>query len=248
MRRLLTRRNLGRLARFARSDMLLALDFDGTLAPIVEDRRRARMRASTRRLLGRLARLYPCVVISGRARADLLRRVRGLGLAEVIGSHGIEPGHDSPALRRRVRRWKRALAPRLSALAGVEIEDKALSLAAHYRRCRRKKEARAAILAAARRLAGVRLVPGVLVLDVLPRGVPDKGEALEAVRVRLGCDTAVYVGDDETDEDVFALDAPQRLLGVRVGRTVASRARYYIRDQSEIDRLLRQLLVLSRAR
>jgi len=80
------------LERFARSRMVLALDFDGTLAPIVADPERAAMRLSTRRLLRQVARAYPCVVISGRARADVLRRVRGLGVLEVIGNHGSEPG------------------------------------------------------------------------------------------------------------------------------------------------------------
>jgi hypothetical protein len=50
------------------------------------------------------------------------------------------------------------------------------------------------------------------------------------------------VGDDETDEDVFALRRPGRLLGIRVRRRRGSSAAYYIRTQAEIDRLLRALL------
>ena len=103
------------------------------------------------------------------------------------------------------------------------IEDKGLSLAVHYRGARRKKEARALILDAAAGLGDVRLVGGKQVLNVLPAGAPGKGQALERARARLGCDTAVYVGDDETDEDVFALDQPGRLLAIRVGRKRAPR-------------------------
>jgi trehalose 6-phosphate phosphatase len=70
--------------------------------------------------------------------------------------------------------------------------------------------------------------------------------ALERERDRLGCDTALFVGDDDTDEDVFALDRPGRLLGIRVGRTPASQAPYCLRDQREIDDLLDRLIALRR--
>ena len=55
------------LAQLAWSNVLLGFDYDGTLAPIVADPARAELRADTRRLLTRLAELYPCVVVSGRA-------------------------------------------------------------------------------------------------------------------------------------------------------------------------------------
>ena len=89
------------------------------------------------------------------------------------------------------------------------------------------------------RWATVRLIGGKQVVNILPAGAPHKGLALERARARLGCDTAVYVGDDETDEDVFALDRPGRLLGIRVGRKRSSSAASYVRAQAEIDRLLR---------
>ena len=243
MRYVLAKANRRLLAPLARSRMLLALDFDGTLAPVVADPARAAMRPSTRRLLRQVARAYPCVVISGRARADVLRRVQGLGVLEVIGNHGIEPGHaPAPALPD-VQRWVPLLKLRLGRVPGVTIEDKGLSLAVHYRRSREKRAARARILAAAAGLGEVRLVGGKQVVNVLPPGA-HKGLALERVRTRLGCETAVYVGDDETDEDVFALGRPGRLLGIRVRRRGGSAAAGYIRTQAEIDALLRLLLAL----
>jgi trehalose 6-phosphate phosphatase len=246
MRHILARVNRGVLERFAGSRMLLALDFDGTLAPIVTDPARAAMRASTRRLLRRVTRLYPCVVISGRARSDVLRRTRGVGVVEVIGNHGIEPWYATARVRREVRRWRPLLELRLGRLQGVTVEDKGLSVAVHYRRSPEKKTARARIRAAAARLAGARLVDGKQVLNVLPAGAPGKGLALERARARLGCDTAVYVGDDETDEDVFVLGRPGRLLTIRVGRKRGSSAAYYVRTQAEIDALLRSLLASRR--
>ncbi len=241
MRYLLARSNREVLEQFACSRMLLALDFDGTLAPIVSDPDRAALRPSTRRLLRRAAERHPCVVISGRARADVLPRVRGTGVAAVIGNHGSEPGPAGGGARRAVRRWKADLLRRLGGLEGVWIEDKGLSLAVHYRRSPARKAARERILAAASRLKGARVLGGRLAINIVPADAPHKGQALERARARFGCDTAVFVGDDETDEDVFALDQPGRLLTIRVGRSRRSVAGYFIRGQIEIDRVLRTL-------
>jgi trehalose 6-phosphate phosphatase len=244
MRHVLARANRHVLERFAGSRALLAFDFDGTLSPIVADPDRAAMRESTRRLLGDLARRYPCVVISGRSRGDVSRRLGGVPLAGVVGNHGLEPWHATQRAGRQVRRWVTALEARLGRIPGVVIEDKGLTLAVHYRKAKRTREARALVFAAAGGLGDVRLVGGKQVLNVLPSGAPGKGRALERAALRLGCDTAVYVGDDETDEDVFALGDPARLLGIRVGRKGTSAAGYFIRAQVEIDLLLRSFLAL----
>jgi trehalose 6-phosphate phosphatase len=83
-------------------------------------------------------------------------------------------------------------------------------------------------------------------VNLLPITAPHKGIALERERERLRCDTAIFVGDDKTDEDVFALDQPGRLLGIRVGRSRTSAAAYYIPSQRSIDDLLRALVDLRR--
>ncbi len=241
MRYVLARSNREVLEQFACSRMLLALDFDGTLAPIVSDPDRAALRPSTRRLLRRAAERHPCVVISGRARADVLPRLRGTGVAAVIGNHGSEPGRADARRLRTVRLWKAHLERRLGGLQGVRVEDKGLSLAVHYRHSRARGEVAGRILAAASRLSGARVLGGRLAVNVLLAGAANKGQALERARARFGCDTAVFVGDDETDEDVFALDQPGRLLTIRVGHSRRSAASYFIRRQREIDRVLRTL-------
>ncbi len=243
MKWVLGREGRATLARFTRRRLLVALDFDGTLAPIVADPARAAPRARTRAALRRVAARYPCVVISGRSRRDLLPRLRGLGLRQVIGNHGGEPSPRARQLRARVRRWRASLSRSLRGLAGVTIEDKGLSLAVHYRGAPDLARARGRIQDAASRLAGSRTLGGKCVVNVVPREAAHKGAALEAERLRLGCDAAVYVGDDETDEDVFA-DRARGRLGIRVGRAAASRAGYYLRDQGQVDLLLEALASL----
>jgi trehalose 6-phosphate phosphatase len=233
---------------FAMSNVLLAFDYDGTLAPLVDAPARATMRPSTRRLLAHVSRLYPCVVITGRAQADALGRLRNIEVCRVVGNHGAEPSPHAKAMRRRVQRWLPVLKARLSHHQGVVIEDKGFSVSVHYRQARKRASTRRAILSAAQSLEDVRLVGGKLVVNFLVPDAPHKGLALDRERSHFACDTVIYVGDDETDEDVFQLDRPGQLLSVRVGRKRSSAASYYIRNQADIDRLLETLITLREGR
>jgi trehalose 6-phosphate phosphatase len=244
MKDILSRAGREVLQQFAWSNVLVAFDYDGTLAPIVRDPDQAEMRGTTRLLLGEVASLYPCIVVSGRAQPDARRWLRGIRLQRVVGNHGIEPWQATQPLMQEVTRWAPLLSRRLSSFKGVRIENKTFSVAVHYRRSREKKKARAAILEAAAALGPIRVIGGKQVVNILPEGAPHKGIALERERDRLRRDTAIYVGDDETDEDVFGLDQPGRLLTVRVGPRRASQASYYVRSQAAIDEFLGVLLSL----
>ena len=247
MKGILSREGLPVLEQFAWSNVLLAFDFDGTLAPIVVRPERAWMRSRTRERLRALSNLYPVVVISGRGKADVLRRLQGTGVCDAVGNHGIEPSDATARVREQVIRWGPGLRRDLVGLRGVQVEDKGYSIAVHYRRSREKKRARAVILAAAARLAGVRIIGGKQVVNLLPSRAPHKGLALERELERCGCDTAIYVGDDETDEDVFSLNQPGRLLSIRVGAKRESMADFCLRGQRDVDELIRTLIMLRSA-
>jgi trehalose 6-phosphate phosphatase len=246
MKNILAEANRMVLEQFAWSNVVLAFDYDGTLAPIVSRPERAVMRESTRRLLEQLAAAYPCIVISGRSQADVARRLRSTGVHEVIGNHGIEPWKANQRLSAEVQRWRPILEAHLAPLRGVQIEDKLYSLAIHYRQSREKRRAVAAIVRAIEDLGDVRVIGGKQVVNVLPASAPHKGSSLIRERTRLGCDTAIYIGDDETDEDVFTLDQPGQLLSVRVGRRSTSAAAYFVRSQDEMDALMQVLVELRR--
>lgn len=245
MNHVLTAANVELLAQYAWSRVLLAFDFDGTLAPIVANRDEAMMRARTRTLLEQICRFYPCVVISGRSRDDVGSRLDGLPLRHIIGNHGLEPGEHMSRFEREITEVRPQLETALRGLNGIDIEDKRFSLAIHYRRSRRKREARRAIHDAVAELSTpMRWMPGKLVVNVIPERAPHKGDALIRLRNREGADTAIYVGDDVTDEDVFELDQPGRLLAIRVGRSTSSAAGYFLRDQREMDSFLERLVKL----
>jgi len=231
------------LETFATDRTLVALDFDGTLAPITDHPAKAGMRPSTARLLAEVARRYPCVIVSGRARDDVARLVRPVPV-DVVGNHGAEPVRAHADPRSPVARARRALAPIAALWEGVWIEDKAYSLSLHYRNARHPRGARAALAAAARDLPGVRVFHGKRVLNVVDRTAPDKGDAVEAARRARGCSAVIFVGDDETDEHVFRGGRRAPLLGIRVGRSTRSGAHFYLRDQGAIDALLAALVRL----
>jgi len=243
VKHILSKRNVELLAQVAWSNVLLAFDFDGTLAPIVAARDDAAMRERTRKLLCRVCERYPCAAISGRSRKDVTRRLEGVPVKYIVGNHGLEPGTELKRFAAETAQNLPLLRKALHGIDGVDIEDKRYSLAVHYRRSRKKREARAAIRAATTKLpVPVRVVPGKLVVNLVPPDAPNKGDALLQLRELEQADTALYVGDDVTDEDVFLLDQPGRLFSIRIGASKSSAAAFYLRDQNEMDALLTSLL------
>ena len=237
------------LSTIARSRVLVAFDFDGTLAPIVADRETARMHDSTSALFAEVCELYPCAVISGRGRQDVSDRLGAAPVAYVVGNHGLEPSPRLETFERDMLAARNALEIALTDVAGIDVEDKRYSLALHYRRSKTRRTARATILAAVAALpTRTRVVPGKLVINVLPEHAPNKGDALLALRTTARVEAAVYFGDDQTDEDVFMLHQPGRLWSVRVGKSNTSAATYFLRDQREMDRLLGRLVALRQRR
>ncbi len=244
MKNILADRQRATLEEFLGQKLLLAFDFDGTLAPLVPEPSAAAIPPKTRRLLQALARHYPCAVISGRARGDVLARLTGISLRAVFGNHGIEPVRHPGLVRRRVARWRQRLRRDLPAIPGVIIEDKGVSLALHYRQTRRRAEARRVLLAAAGSLPASRLMEGKMVVNVLPSRTGNKGTALMGLCHRLRCEAAIYGGDDDNDEDVFALAGDRRLLGIRVGRSRTSHAAYFVPRQAAVNELLMRMLAI----
>jgi trehalose-phosphatase len=241
---ILSRRGLAALADFAASSVVLGLDYDGTLAAISGDRSRARLRSTTRRLLQRVARSYPCVVISGRAQDDLIRRLGDVRVWHAFGNHGVERWSRAGQVAPRIHEFARRLRRRLRAYSGVLVEDKTFTITVHYRHACNKALARQAIRRVVRDLPDLRPISGKQAVNLIPQGGWNKGIALQFVRRVLACDRAIYVGDDGTDEDAFASGASGQLLSIRVGASRTSRARYCLRSQAEIDRFLEALLDL----
>lgn len=237
------------------------LDFDGTLSPIVERPDAAAILPAARRAVERLAARVPVVVVSGRGREDVARRVGLPGLI-YAGSHGFDvagPGvsHQvAPQMPPLVERVARRLAAELAAVPGAEIEPKGWTVAVHYRRVGAGDAAavEAAVDRAVAEHPELVKAGGKKVWEVRPALAWDKGAALLWVLAALGLDgddvLPVYVGDDVTDEDAFRVlrQRPGGGIGVRVADEAAgwaTAAEYVLRSPDEVPELLGRLAAAS---
>jgi trehalose 6-phosphate phosphatase len=245
MRYLFSREGLKSIQPYLSEDTLLVFDFDGTLAPIVKQHHRAALPKTTLDLLKQLSRLAPIALLSGRSVKDLKSRSPLPALAW-IGNHGMEglPGEQKQARKTlmAVKGWGRALIPQLESEPELSLENKLYSITLHYRASKSpaRAEKRLRSLAAALR-PRPEVQAGKCVLNLFLPGHTNKGEAVQKLLKRYRFGKAVFVGDDETDEDVFRLRDP-RIFSVRVGIKKGSSANAYLRNQKETNALLRLLL------
>ncbi|MEX5215521.1 MAG: trehalose-phosphatase [Nitrospiraceae bacterium] len=244
---LFSERGLAQLEALSRTRALYAFDFDGTLAEIVRERDHAKLRSEVRQALHDLGRLAPTAVISGRALEDLRSRIDGT-VPYLIGNHGLEGTPDETTVRDQARivsrSWREQLGASLAQLhdEGITLEDKTYSLTLHFRGTRNSALARRKAKEALSRLTPApRIIQGKGVVNAVPAGSPDKGAAIRSLMHHLNTTTALYVGDDETDEDVFALPDAS-MVTVRIGKKRDSCAQFYLADQEQVARLLADLV------
>lgn len=206
-------------ARAEAGALLLGLDFDGTLAPIVPRPEDAALLPASRDALDRLAARGDThiALVSGRSLEDLRARVR---LQDIFyaGNHGLEiegPGvhrvHDEAAAARGTLELLAGHLRRdLASIDGVIVEDKGLTLSVHFRLVEDEAEmmrVRDAVHDCARGITGVRLTDGKKVVEIRPDVDWHKGRAFgflrDTLESRFGRGPAVFIGDDRTDEDAF---------------------------------------------
>ncbi|GAA4509441.1 trehalose-phosphatase [Brevibacterium yomogidense] len=243
-----------RLVQVARSPQLLvATDYDGTIAPLVDRPSRAfplDLNVATMRALSSIPSTQSAV-ISGRSLRDLAAMSRLPREVHLVGSHGGEFGIDdfddiAPETEDRLTALRSALLELHRDLPDVFLESKPLGAAVHLRgRTPQEREAVAAWVAATCEEIGIEPVQGrdVYDLTVIPGS---KGDALEALRERLGADTVVYIGDDVADEAALAT-LRDGDLGLRVGTDGGTRAEMRIPDPYTVGVVLASLFELRRS-
>jgi trehalose 6-phosphate phosphatase len=199
--------------------LLVTSDFDGTLAPIVNNPADARPLTEAAEALVALANLpqTAAALISGRA-LEVLRSLSGFSempaTVHLVGSHGAEFDsgftHDiDRALLDRITAELRVIA---DGKPGVTVETKPASVALHVRNA--SPEDGDAALAAARAAStawGAQATEGKAVLEFAVIQT-DKGEAVDILREQENASVVVFLGDDVTDEKAF-----KRMRGNDVG-------------------------------
>lgn len=246
---LLSKTGLQHLKKLDPGRTLFAFDFDGTLSKIVADPEKAQIGVSTEGLLMTLSQNASLAFISGRALEDLKAKLDPIP-GHKMGNHGVEgtaiPSKKQAEFRQICKAWHKSLNLHFSQdhrhLKGVEIEDKTYSLTIHYRKAKHKHLSKKAIWECIEELTpSPRVILGKSVFNLIPMGAPHKGMALLELMKKTRCERAFYIGDDDTDEDVFSIADP-RLFTVRVGKKKSSLAQFYIHRQSDVDQVLKSIL------
>jgi trehalose-phosphatase len=230
---------------------LLCLDFDGTLAEFVGDPAEARLSPQTERALRALAGRdsVALAIISGRERTDLHLRVGIPGLI-YAGNHGLDiggPGYvfvepTAASRSEELRELADVLTAKLERIEGAFVEYKGLTISVHYRQvaesdCDEVRRVVHATLAATSH--PFVLGAGDQVYEIRPRVNWNKGSAVTWIRQQLGKPDAlpIYVGDDTTDEDAFAVMRDDG-IAVKVGTGTETAARYSLEDPAEVRKFL----------
>lgn len=248
-------------ALFRQSHIMLFLDFDGTLAAIVDHYQSATILQESKMLLSKIAKDPSCSVfiVSGRALSDVKKRV-GLKRVTYAGNHGLEI--EGPKIkytffvkmsdRIRFKLIKHDLMTHVGHIKGVLIEDKGLSLTVHYRLIELKnlalfKKKFLECLGPYLRKKEVSLREGKKVFEIIPKVKWDKGKAVLWLIDHFQRKTlkkkifSVFIGDDVTDETAF-IALKKKGLCIRVGASKISAAPYYLKDIKDVPRFLETVL------
>ncbi len=236
-------------------DLSLFLDYDGTLVPLVDDPSTARLDSQARSVVESLSRKYPVVIVSGRSAADV-RALAGIDTLTYAGSHGHEieypdgtryehPGSVelAPTLKEAAGRLKKAL----TSSTGVFVEEKPFAIAVHTRLVPdelTRRHAYETVRQVQADLKGLIVTSGKDIRELRPDIEWNKGLAIaHLIDTLYPSTTALFIGDDLTDEDGFSVVGRRGGMSVIVGRDPdrATNAQYQLADPAGVLEFLNRL-------
>jgi trehalose 6-phosphate phosphatase len=239
---------------FHEQSPIIFLDFDGTLAPIVDHHDQAAISNEMRELVERLATNYAVAVVSGRGLSDVRKRV-DLPNLYYAGSHGFEIAGPDDFSRDHEEAVKvipvfndlePVLKEALKGFEGIDFERKKFTLAVHYRQLKQEheEEFQQKIAEVLKNYPEVVKAGGKKVIEIKPAIDWHKGKAVNFLRkvlTKQNDPVAIYIGDDLTDEDAFEADCIN--IGILVGEHgQKSFANYRLEDVNEVAELLQRLV------
>ncbi|PAN12135.1 hypothetical protein PAHAL_2G245500 [Panicum hallii] len=250
--------------------IVMFLDYDGTLSPIVDDPDAAFMSETMRMAVRSVAKHFPTAIVSGRCLDKVFEFVK---LAELYyaGSHGMDIKGPAKASSRHAKAKAKGgvlfqpaseflpmieevherLVETTRSIPGAKVENNKFCVSVHFRCVDEKMwgELSEAVKGVLRGYPKLRLTQGRMVLEVRPTIKWDKGKALEFLLESLGfadCTNVlpVYIGDDRTDEDAFKV---LRRRGQGVGILVSKHpketsASYSLQEPAEVMEFLLRLV------
>ncbi|XP_074375499.1 putative trehalose-phosphate phosphatase D [Apium graveolens] len=252
--------------------IVVFLDYDGTLSPIVEDPEKAFMTTEMREAVRDVAKYFPTAIVSGRCRAKVHNFVK---LSELFyaGSHGMDikgpansdnhkngnqgilfqPAKEFVPMMNNVYK---ILLERTKIIPGAKVENNKFCLSVHFRRVDEKLWVDLAekVKSVLKEYPKLRLTQGRKVLEIRPTIKWDKGKALEFLLESLGYGNSddvlpVYIGDDRTDEDAFkVLHKRGQGLGILVSKfPKETAASYSLEEPLQVMQFLQRLVEWKRS-
>ena len=248
--------------------VIIFLDYDGTLTPIVDRPELAELSSEERSFLSEMSRVegLQIVILSGRSLIDVKEKVCLPGIL-YAGNHGLEfENSESFHIHPEALLWKNTLhklraelMKAFKAYKEILIEDKVFTLSVHYRLLGAKNEESIykillSVLAAQPDFSKLFLTHGKKVWEIRPPISWDKGAALLWMLDQASAHAPVspfpvYAGDDWTDEDAFKI-LNDRGLGIKITRYPQdfSYASHYLSSPAELFEFLRKLVTLKKGK
>ncbi|KAE9601271.1 putative trehalose-phosphatase [Lupinus albus] len=209
--------------------IVMFLDYDGTLSPIVNDPDRAFMSHSMRKTVRKLAKCFPTAIVTGRSIDKVYNFVR---LTELYyaGSHGMDIKGPSKSFKFNkdkkseevlfqpansefipmIAEVYQKLVEKTKSIAGAMVENNKFCASVHFRCVDEKKWSELAqkVRSVLKEYPRLHLTQGRKVLEIRPTIKWDKGMALQFLLESFGFANStdvfpIYIGDDKTDEDAF---------------------------------------------
>ncbi|XP_020878008.1 probable trehalose-phosphate phosphatase I isoform X1 [Arabidopsis lyrata subsp. lyrata] len=248
--------------------IVMFLDYDGTLSPIVDDPDKAFMSSKMRRTVKKLAKCFPTAIVTGRCIDKVYNFVK---LAELYyaGSHGMDIKGPAKGFSRHKRVKQsllyqpandylpminevyRQLLEKTKSTPGAKVENHKFCASVHFRCVDEKKwsELVLQVRSVLKEFPTLKLTQGRKVFEIRPMIEWDKGKALEFLLEALGFGSTnnvfpVYIGDDRTDEDAFKMLRDRgEGFGILVSKFPKDTdASYSLQDPSEVMDFLRRLV------
>ncbi|XP_022929319.1 probable trehalose-phosphate phosphatase J isoform X1 [Cucurbita moschata] len=251
--------------------IVMFLDYDGTLSPIVEDPDKAFMSEAMRKTVKKLASCFPTAIVSGRCRDKVYGFIQ-LSELYYAGSHGMDIKGPTKSSKSEVVLFQdnksllfqpaseflpmidevyQKLVEKIKSTPGAKVENNKFCISVHFRCVDEKQWNNLAqeVKSVVKDYPKLRLTQGRKVLEIRPTIKWDKGKALEFLLEALGyanCSDVfpIYIGDDRTDEDAFkVLRERDQGFGILVSKVPKdTHASYSVREPSEVMQFLQRLV------
>ncbi|KNA21869.1 hypothetical protein SOVF_039240 [Spinacia oleracea] len=243
--------------------IVMFLDYDGTLSPIVQDPDRAFMSDEMRAAVKSVARYFPTAIVSGRGK-DKVHDFVKLNELYYAGSHGMDiegpsNGSDDKSIVCQpaseflpiINEVYKKLVSKTQFIEGAYVESNKFCLSVHFRNVDEKKwpELAEQVKEVLSDYPKLKMTYGRKVLEIKPTIKWNKGKALEFLLEALGFSNSkdvlpIYIGDDRTDEDAFkVLRKKKQGFGILVSKfPKETSAAYTLQDPSEVMCFLQRMV------